>query len=134
MTGTGGRQGSQAEHWEEPGGGMISGSSGRVQSPFWQPFWGQAVRGDQGQVQASLGQCMSTSSPSVEWGLYLGASGGALKIILMIVIANSDITLTPGILSTSPALTCLIPTEKPLVWALSSPFLHLRKLRHWEVR
>lgn len=41
---------------------------------------GPGGRGDQGQVQASLGQCMEyLESPSVEWGLYLGASGVLLK-------------------------------------------------------
>ena len=74
----GGRE-SRAEHWVEPGGATISGSSGESAEPSPAALSGRRQRGS-GAAQASLGQCMEyLESPSVQWGLYLGASGVLLK-------------------------------------------------------
>ena len=89
----GGRE-SQAEHWVEPGGATISGSSGESAEPSPAALSGRRQRGS-GAARASLGQCMEyLESPSSAVGVVFGSQWGALKIILMMLTANTDIALT----------------------------------------
>lgn len=78
---------------EEPGGGMISGSSGKSAEPYSGSPWGQAVEEIRTGLSQGLASAWSTSRAH-QWEDCIWEPVGCSKIILMMVIANSDITLT----------------------------------------